>query len=116
MSESLDKQSQRWWLNELRWGGFGSVAGLGGCILITFDAYYAATNNSSFMQTLEIAAIVEILSFLYPWIVMKRSVSKELIINNQKGIQRMFKIRNWLAFYFLIVAIVSIILFFIVQR
>ena len=129
---TIAEQSQRSLLNQLRWGGFGSIAGLLGSVLLSLDVIYAITyalsfspgtrfvlpiydwlaaNHINFSQFILLSAIMMVISMLEPWVLMRR-ISSRIMEEDNRGrqIKRMLRIRNVLVIYILSASTLCLIL------
>jgi hypothetical protein len=129
----FDEQSQRWILNELRWGAFGAVAGLLGSISISLEFVYEVTfalsllpgarfvlplytwlsaNGIRFLPFLGISVASLAISLLEPRVLIsKLRPTLWSNVKRDKPIILMLRVRNVFAIYIGCIASFCVVMF-----
>lgn len=119
ISESLEKQSQRWWFRYLRWDGFGCVPGILGSVAVSLDVLQVVRSiwnqppsalvplfslllpkNASFVSILGLSIALGVLSIVEPIIILKK-IDRSIITEEdpKELVNRFLRLRNAFALY-----------------
>jgi hypothetical protein len=135
-TKTRQRGNEKWLLNHLRWGGFGTVAGILGSILISLDAGYLISymltlspfrysfmslyawfaRDFDFFQVFILAVVMGALSLIEVRVLMPK-IPKEIVEESGTApeTKRLLKIRNSLAGYIFAMSAVCITLFAILN-
>jgi hypothetical protein len=135
MDKETVRQSGRWLLSDLYWGGFGSVAAVLSSALASLNALYAiaralylmpqlrvailpvynwfVAQKLNFGQSLVVSAALAALAILQPKIYMQK-IGAEVLEESKRvnSIKNMLHIRNVLIVYTVVASLVGALLFY----